>query len=55
MKKWEVKITVQVSENWIDDGFDLTEWAENILNAFRSFLPYAYDSEMKLKLTIKEK
>jgi len=25
MKKWKIELTVEVSENWIQDGFDLNE------------------------------
>jgi len=52
MKKWKIEITVKVSDNWVDDGFDLSEVEreEQLKEAIRSMLPYAYDHEMEIEI-----
>ena len=54
MKKWKLEIEIDVSQNWIDDGFDLSERQEEIEELLRSMLPYAYEHEMEIKIGIKE-
>lgn len=47
MKQWTVQISV--SENWIDDGFNLTD--ENLKDVLLNHcLAYATDSELKVKI-----
>lgn len=48
MKTWKVELTVTVSENWIDDGFELTEREQEIKDCFHSMLPYAYGNEVSV-------
>lgn len=45
-KKWIVEI--QVSENWVEDGFNLTN--ETAHKMLAEFLPYAYGYELKAKV-----
>ena len=54
MKTWEIKIRFSVSKTWIDDGFDLFEWKDVIVEYFKSIIPYAYDWETKVAVNIKE-
>jgi len=53
MKKWKISLTVEVSENWIEDGFDLNhpEREEQLKDAITSMLPYAHEHEMKVSIT----
>lgn len=44
--------TIEVADNWIEDGFDLTP--ERIHRGVMSELPYAYDYEVKIE-EVKEK
>jgi hypothetical protein len=50
MKKFTVTIEVKVSQNWIEDGFDLAEREQEIKDAFTSMLPYAYEEEVEVKI-----
>lgn len=52
MKKWKIELTVEVSENWIEDGFDFNEPAreEQLKEAIYSMLPYAYEHEVKVEI-----
>ena len=54
MKSWKIKIDLSVSQNWVDDGFDLSERQEEIDELLRSMLPYAHEEEMEIKIVIKE-
>jgi hypothetical protein len=47
MKKYTLAIVINVSQNWIDDGFDPTtkEWKEDIEEAITALMPYAYENE----------
>jgi hypothetical protein len=51
MKKFKVSIEMTVSQNWIDDGFDLAEREDEICEAFERMLPYAHASEAVVKVT----
>lgn len=53
MKKWKIELTVEVSENWITDGFNLSEELreEQIKNNIRNMLPFAYDNEVRVEIT----
>lgn len=51
-KKWKLEIEVEVSDNWIADGFNLPDRFENIKESIQSELPYAYENE--IKVTIKQ-
>jgi hypothetical protein len=44
--KWTVQF--EVSENWIDDGFNIND--ETALNMLAEYLPYAYGHELKAKV-----
>jgi len=54
MKIWKLQINIAVSQNWIDDGFDLKDRIEEIEEKLRDMLPYAYENEMEIKIKIKE-
>ena len=45
--KWTVQF--QVDESWVADGFDLTD--ERAMAMLNSTLPYAYESELRAKVT----
>ena len=50
--KWKIIMTVSVSDNWIEDGFDMTERKQDIEDSIKSMLPYAYDHEVKVDMLI---
>lgn len=52
MKKWKIELTVEVSQNWIDDGFDMNhaEREQQLIDAIKEMLPYAYDSEVRVQI-----
>lgn len=52
MKKWKIELTIEVSENWIEDGFDMSEpeREQQLKDAIYSMLPYAYESEIKVEI-----
>lgn len=56
MKKYTVVLNIQVSDNWIDDGFDMTETfrKEQLCDAVRAMLPYAHEHEMKVDVEVTE-
>lgn len=44
--KWSVSLTFEVSNNWIEDGFDLEEKKLQIKKMFED--SYAYANEVKI-------
>ena len=44
MKKLKWVIEIEVSENWVEDGFNLTD--DNVVNWIANALPYAYGFEI---------
>lgn len=53
--KWKMQIELEVSENWVEDGFNMSdEWRiEKLKEHFTSDqLPYAYDHEVIVKVKI---
>ena len=50
MKKWRLELTIEVSQNWVDDGFDLKEREDGIKDAFANMLPFAYDHEVRVEI-----
>jgi hypothetical protein len=47
MKKWKVEFEIAVSNNWIEDGFDMKEYEEHLNNFLESeLLPYSYTNEV---------
>ncbi len=50
MKKFRVEVEMTVTQNWIEDGFDLAEREEEIKEAFANMLPYAYGHEVKVEI-----
>lgn len=49
IKSLKYTVSIEISENWISDGFQLTE--DNLRDAILShFLPYARESEIKVKI-----
>lgn len=57
MKTFEFKVTIKVSDNWIEDGFgeDLKATEEVIADAIdNAILQYAYGSEKIIKVTCTE-
>ncbi len=54
MKKFKVLLTVEVSDNWIADGFNLAEpeRLEQLKEAVENMLPYAYEHELKVVATV---
>ena len=45
--QFTLSVTIDVTQNWIDDGFDATNdcWKEEIKIAIEKLMPYAYSSE----------
>mgnify|MGYP003533150699 CR=1 FL=1 len=56
MKKYTVVLNIQVSDNWIEDGFDMTEKErkEQLSDAVRAMLPYAHEHEIKVDVEVTE-
>lgn len=58
MKTWKVTLELSVSDNWLEDGFDLTEEErkEQITEFFEEqLLPYSYTNEVIVnKLEVNE-
>lgn len=52
--KWKLQVTLEVSENWIEDGFDAStkESLEVMEEVLRERLPYAYDHEFKIGIKV---
>ena len=48
MKYKAFTVKIRVSQNWIDDGFDMTE--ERCRQIADELLPYAEDSEVTVKV-----
>ena len=44
MKTFKWTVELEVSENWVEDGFNLTD--ESAKEMLASFLPYAYGYEL---------
>ena len=56
MKKYTIKIDVQVDDIWMDDGLDLLDpiWKEEIELALISLIfPYATEDEYKITVKVK--
>ncbi|TGL39673.1 hypothetical protein EHQ53_14220 [Leptospira langatensis] len=52
-QKWVLKVELEISENWIEDGFNPS--AETFEDLIRDgILGYAYDHEKKVKVEIKK-
>lgn len=45
-------IQISVTDNWINDGFDITTkaWQDNIEEAITSLMPYSYPHEFQCKI-----
>ena len=53
MKKFVVKVEMQVADSWIADGFDLSKKGLEILEELiAKRLPYAYGNEFKVKCSV---
>ena len=54
-KRWEIKITLDVSDNWVADGFDMSDKGriEELEEAIQGMLPFAYyKQEVKTDIEI---
>lgn len=55
MKQWKIELTIEVSDCWIEDGFDLNtpESVETFIECIKeNRLPYAYDHEFTVKAKV---
>lgn len=53
MQKWTIKIEVEISDNWVADGFNLKDDSLDIFKeAVENCLPYAYENEIRVKSKI---
>lgn len=52
MKKWKITLILEVSNNWIKDGFDASERLEQIEELVSTLLPSAYEEEFKVKAKV---
>ena len=51
MKKFNFQIEIQVSKNWVDDGFSRKIAKERIENFIKEdILPYAYPDEIEIEI-----
>jgi hypothetical protein len=48
MKKFKWVVQFEVTENWVEDGFDISE--KRALNMLAEALPYAYGYELSAKI-----
>lgn len=48
MTKFKWTVEFEVTEAWVEDGFEIT--AERALDMLANALPYAYGSELKAKV-----
>ena len=48
MKTFKWVVQFEVTENWVEDGFDISE--TRALNMLANALPYAYGSELSAKI-----
>jgi hypothetical protein len=48
MKTFKWTVQFEVSENWVEDGFDLSD--KGALNMLANRLPYAYGYELAAKV-----
>jgi len=53
-KSWKMNIDFAVSQNWIDDGFDLVKQKSQVEDKLREILGWAYEEEVKIKIEIRE-
>lgn len=48
-QKWRLLLTLEVSDNWIQDGANPSEWMAQIKELIEdNFLTYAYENEFKV-------
>ena len=48
MTKFKWVVEFEVTESWVEDGFEIT--ADRALDMLANALPYAYGSELKAKV-----
>ena len=48
MKTFKWVVQFEVTENWVEDGFTISE--KRALNMLANALPYAYGSELEVKI-----
>ena len=48
MKTFKWVVEFEVTENWVEDGFNMSE--KRALNMLSNALPYAYESELSAKV-----
>ena len=48
MKIWTLRVTVQVADVWVEDGFDMAERMGQLNESIKDMLPYAYHGEMQV-------
>lgn len=54
--KWKITIELEVSPNWVFDGFDMNTDVrkDELHDSIVGMLPYAYEQEMNVKIDVKE-
>lgn len=52
MQTWKLNIEIKVANSWIKDGFDLAERLDEIQESLTGLLPYAYENELRVTVSI---
>lgn len=54
MQQWQLKITLKVSDNWIEDGFDLNPaWLNTLKEYFeQEMLPFSNEGEVEADIRV---
>lgn len=53
LKKWTITLHIEVSDNWIQDGANPSNWTKEIEEVIQSnFLTYAFENEFMVKATV---
>jgi len=53
VNKFKFTTTILITDNWIEDGFELTE--DKIIKQLKDILPYAFENEILVKMSKIEK
>jgi hypothetical protein len=57
MKTWKLELEISCADIWLEDGFNLEERRDEIIELLSQMLPYATEKELSIfieELTLKE-
>jgi hypothetical protein len=52
MQNFSFKVKMQVADSWVADGFQIKDRIEQIEELIQGLLPYAYEHECIVKVTV---